>query len=223
MFTKEEKWNAKKMWFKAIFGKFPYVLLCYVFYPFIQRTKVREKYIWGRGTWWTKQLWYMLNDDEIERYGVDYDTQKVIEKGIDTSTRWGRFKASYWFNAWRNPAYNYSLSHRPVKVTDYSHQSVEINEIFDYNGKKVDPLDRAEWLWVQKDGKISNMGVRISHEHSKLGKGMVWYYPNQDPSLLYFRYSKAFSKEYFGKMYYVTIQFGAWGNKFDVVIKIQKD
>lgn len=222
----EQKKESVRRLKKAVIGKLPYIILGYIFYPFIQRTKVRQKHYQGKTNWWTQQLWFMLNDDELRRYDVDYDINKVSEKGIDTSTRWGRFKASYWFNALRNPAYNYSRSMKPVKTESYSNQEVEINEIYIKKGSKdevkVDPLLRAEWRWVRSDGKIDNMGEKLSMEESRVGEGLVWFKPNNNPDILDFRYSKAYRLTFFGRYYYITHQRGDWGDKYDIVYKIQR-
>jgi hypothetical protein len=222
MFTKEQKKEAKRRWFKAVVGKLPYIITSYFIYPFINRSAVREEYYHGEPGWWTRQLWYMLNDDEIGRYQVDYDINKVREKGIDTTTSWGRFKASYWFNVIRNPAYNYSLTCKPVKPHEYSNQELEIDNVKNLKGESIHPLLRAEWKWITKEGRIDNVGEEISVKHSKVGEGLVWYNPNNDTSVLDFRYSKAWRKTIMKTPFYITIQYGAWSVKYDLVIKIQK-
>jgi hypothetical protein len=223
MFTENQKKEAKKRWFKAVIGKIPYIICSYFMYPFINRSSVREEYYHGEPGWWTRQLWFMLNDDEIGRYQVDYDVRKVEDKGIDTSTTWGRFKASYWFNVIRNPAYNYSLTYKPIRPTDYSNQEIEIDNIKTLRGERVHPLLRAEWRWVTQDGRIDNRGVSISNDHSKVGEGLVWYNPNNDKTILDFRYSNAYSIRLLKKNFYITIQYGAWSVKYDLIIKIQKE
>lgn len=221
MYTKTEKRESKRKYIKAMLGKIPYIVLGYVFYPFIFRTKVRDKYYSGNYNWWTLQLWYMLNDDELKRFDVDWDIDKVREKGINTDTRWGRFKASHWFNASRNPAQNYAFTHGPELSTHYENQELEIDEVFE-NGVRVSPLLRAEWVWMTKDGVLDNMGERIVFEASRLGEGLVWYNPTKTSKQLLFRYSKARYYKLFGKYYYVTVQCGAWHSKYDLIIKRQK-
>jgi hypothetical protein len=229
-FTIEQKKESVRRWRKAVFGKFPYIILGYIFYPFINRSKVREKYYSSDYNWYTLQLWYMINDDEWLKNGpfenIDYDVSKVWEKGIATGTRWGRFKASYWFNAVRNPAYNRSRTMKPLKTKSYSNQEVEIDEVYIKKGaedeEKINPLLRAEWRWIRSDGKIDNMGEKLSMDKSRVGEGLVWFNPNNDPDILDFRYSKAYKKTIFGRRYYITHQRGDWGNKYDILFKIQR-
>lgn len=227
-FTRDQKRVALRNLLTATIGKLPYIILGYIIYPFINRSKVRKKYYSGKYSWYTKQLWYMINDDEWHRYGdvdnIDYDIEKVKEKGIKTDTKWGRFKASYWFNAMRNPAYNKGRELKNYVTKKYSNQEVEIDNIYKNRGEtKVNPLLRAEWRWVTKEGLIDNMGERISWKYSRIGEGLVWFNPNNNLDIVDFRYSKAFEKKVFGKSFYITFQCGDWGDKLDIIFKIQKE
>lgn len=224
-FSKSQKRKSVFRLIKSILGKFPYIVLGYFCYPFINRGKVRDKYYASGCNWYTLQLWYMINDDEWIKNGpytdTDYNVAKVKERGIDTSTKWGEFKATYWFNAKRNPASNYMFSRKKVKTTSYDNQEVEINNIYYLKGGEVNPLDRAEWRWIRKDGVIDNVGDKISWEYSKIGEGLVWFNPNNDPDIVDFRYSNAFRKRVFGKYFFITFQCGDWGQKYDVEFKIR--
>jgi len=224
-FTRKQKIGSVLQVFRVKILKLPYIILGLFFYPFINRTKVRNKFYSGKYNWWTLQLWLMLNDDELgkeKNKGFDFDVAKVEEQGIDYSTKWGEFKASYWFNPWRNGGYNYSIYNGPIKTIEYSNQEVEIDDIVDVNKKQVDPLLRAEWVWINKFGKIDNRGVKISDKKTKLGTGLVWFNPNNDITKLYYRYSKATLFKFLFIKRYVTIQTGHFGNKFDIIIKFQK-
>lgn len=219
---KHPKENKKRFWSnwrKALLGKIPYILLGYVFYPFINRERVRDKRKLGVSNWYTEQLWFMMNDDELSRYGVDWDIKKVKEKGIDTTTKWGRFKASYWFNALRNPAYNYSLSNGPIYPKGYDNKYFEIDDVY-YQGKLSDPTEWASWLWWTSEGRLNNAGIKVSLQHSRVGEGKSWFNPNGDSNISYCRYSKAKRYKIFNYFLYLTIQYGAWSKKYDLNFKL---
>jgi len=191
-----------------------YRVLGYFVYPFIQRTKVREKVYKGNVSWYTKQLWYMLNDDEISRYGVDYDVKMVEERGIP------KWIASYWFNALRNSGYNWLMSNPPYdkSIDSYTNKEYTIDNIVQGIGdeeERVNPLNRAEWV---KEGK------KIDWEYSKRGEGEVWYHPNGDKSVSLCRYSKAYIKKFLFWDLYITIKKGEMngGRKYDSHYKLAK-
>jgi hypothetical protein len=208
-----------KTYVKALLGRVPYIILGFFFYPFIKRTKTREKYYSGRGGWYNRQLWYMLNDDEIERYGVDWDVKKINEVGINTSTKWGRFIASYWFNAIRNPGYNYALTKKPVNPKgNYGVVEVEINDLYK-NYEKVTPLYWAQWRWVNNMGVESNKGNILAYNSSVVGEGKIWFHPNNRKDLLYCRWSFANRKNIWLWDIYYVFQCGAFSDKYDIKFK----
>lgn len=214
---KKEFWTRHK---KVKQIRMIYRILGYVVYPFILRSKVREKVYKGNPSWYTKQLWYMLNDDEIARYGVDYDVKMIKREkpNYNLDTSWGRFKASYWFNADRNAGYNYLMSNPPYPfpITSYSKPDYPIdNIVIGVSVIKVDPLDRAEWVKKGKD---------IDWAKSKVGEGEVWYHPNGDESISLCRYSKAYVKKVLLWDVYITVKKGEFngGRKFDTHTKIAK-
>lgn len=195
------------------------MILCRIFYPFIQRTETRERYYSGEGGWWNRQLWYMLNDDELNRYSVDWDPKQVAEKGIDTSTKWGRFKASYWFNALRNPAYNYTLTKKPIDPEgNYDIIEKPIDLLF-RNEEHVSPLYWAIWMYYRKDGTIGNSGEVLALEKSIIGESKVWFHPNNNKELLYLRWSWAKKKKFWKYRIYITFRIGAFSNKYDLFLK----
>jgi len=67
MITNKEKRAFWKQLFGTLLGKLPYIVLGLFFYPFIQRTKVRDKIASGTYNNYTLRLWYMLNDDELKK------------------------------------------------------------------------------------------------------------------------------------------------------------
>lgn len=216
---KKEFW---KKWRAAVIGKVPYIVAAYFFYPFIKRTKTREKFFSGKGGWWNRQLWLMLNDDELHRYTVDYDVRKVKDAGIDTSTKWGRFKASWWFNVWRNPAYNYSLTNAPIKPTEYLvPKDGLVKDDLTKNGNYISPLMWAKWAWRNNSGQIDNRGKKVAPEHSIIGDGEVWFHPNNRKDLLYCRKSFAHKHKFLWWTIYEWFQVGAWSDKYDIIYKVK--
>jgi len=216
MHTQKKKDTFWKNHAKVRKNRMIYRVLGWFIYPFIKRTKVRKKMKEGKNSWWTTRLWYMLNDDELNRYKVDYDVRMVREKkphyNLDTS--WGRFRASYWFNALRNAAYNYIMTHSPVKViaSNYAKLKFAIDNI--YQGeKKVNPLLRAEWYI--KEGNID-------YKKSKVGEGEVWYHPNGNEEISQCRYSKAYIQKILWWNVYITKQKGEFnaGRKYDSIFHI---
>jgi len=220
MTTRQLKKNFWNDLWKALLGKIPYILLGYIIYPFIKRTETRMKYHSKEGGWYNKQLWYMLNDDEIERYGVDFDIKKIEDKGIDTSTRWGRFKASYWFNAIRNPAGNYMFTNAPeINPTSYQIKEIEIDRITK-NEKRISPLLWAFWV-LGKEGKLNNMIGVVNEPVSHIGEGKIWYHPGNIKTLLYCRWSH--TRKFNFKWFFIYTEFAIGTNdvKYDIVYKIR--
>jgi hypothetical protein len=217
--------NKKKQFWKdlwgTLLGKFPYIILGWFFYPFIQRTKVREKIKSGKYNDYTLGLWYMLNDDELKRFDVDYD----IGKEGRAKTRLGHNWKSYLFNAIRNGGYNYSLTFNPV-IEKYDVVEVEHNSLTRYNPvieerEKTTPLYWARWTWIQKDGSLNNKGETISPENSILGKGKIWFNPHNGEDVLYLRWSKATQYSFLIWDVYHTFRIGAFGTRYDIVLKNQ--
>lgn len=210
MHTVEKKAKFWKEHKRVAVNRNVYRVFGYVMYPFIQRSKVREKVYKGNASWYTKQLWYMLNDDEIKRYGVDYDVRMVKEKGIP------KWFASYWFNALRNSGYNWLMSNPPYHepITSYSDPEYPINNIRE-GLFEIDPLKRAEW--VKTNGEI-DLGK------SKIGEGEVWYHPNGDESVSICRYSRAYIMKFLWWNVYRTLKKGEFngGRKYDTHHKIAK-
>lgn len=219
MDIEQQKKVLWKSWRKALLGKLPYIVLGWFFYPFIDRSETREEYVSGEGGWWNRQLWYMLNDDDIQANGDDWSNEKVAEKGIDTSTKWGQFKASYWFNALRNPAYNFSQSHAPENPNgSYDIVEREINEIY-LNGKKVSPLKWAEYMFINDAGKVDIKGKTLSLKHSKIGETKCWFHPNNNQEILHLRWSWTKQFRFLSWDVYRTVQLGTWTDKYDINIK----
>jgi hypothetical protein len=194
---------------KAVIGRTKYRILGYFLYPFIQRTKVREKMYSGRGSKWTKTLWYILNDDELgkpENKGYDFNLPMAKEKGIPL------WFASYWFNAIRNSAYNYVLAHAPKVDAKGDYRIVEktIDKIYQY-GKKIAPQLWAGWSL--QDGKVVE-------KDSKTGIGEVWYNPQGNKDFLYMRYSYTRKRRFLFWNFYITHKEGDFGEKFDIEHKI---
>ena len=163
----------------------------------------------------------MLNDDELKRYDVDYD---IVKEGR-AKTRLGHNWKSYKFNALRNPAYNFSLTFNPV-IKKYDIVEVEYNALTKYNPvteerEKTTPLYWARWTWIQKDGGLNNKGEIISPENSILGKGKVWFDPHNGEDVRYCRWSKATKYSYLLWDVYHTFRIGAFGSRYDIVLKYQ--
>jgi len=210
----------KQLW-GTLLGKFPYIVLGWFFYPFIQRTKVRNKIESGIYSNYTRGLWYMLNDDELKRYDVDYDIAKEGRAKTSLGHNW----KSYKFNALRNPAYNFSLTFNPV-IKKYDVVDVEYNTLTKYSPvteerEKVSPLYWARWTWIQKDGSLNNKGEIISPENSILGKSKVWFDPHNGEDVRYCRWSKATKYSYLLWDVYYTFRIGAFGSRYDIVLKNQ--
>jgi len=204
--TKED---FKKDFKKAVIGRTKYRILGYFLYPFIQRTKVREKYHNGSTSKWTETLWYILNDDELGKSGnkgYDFNLAMAKEKGIPL------WFASYWFNALRNSAYNYVLAHAPEVDAkgDYRIVEKEIDEIYK-NGEKVAIQSWAGW-------KIIN--GKVDESQSKIGEGKVWYNPQGNKNYLYMRYSYARKSRFLFWNIYTSHREGDFGEKYDIYKKM---
>jgi len=218
--SEKKKQFWKQLW-GTLLGKFPYIVLGWIFYPFIQRTKVRQKITSGMYNNYTLGLWYMMNDDELNRYDVDYDVGKIGR----AKTTLGHFWKSYSFNALRNPAYNFSLTFNPV-IEKYDVEEVEYNTLTKYSPvteerEKTTPLYWARWTWIQKDGSLNNKGEIISPENSIIGKGKAWFDPHNGEDVLYCRWSKATQYSYLFWDVYYTFRIGAFGQRYDIVFKNQ--
>ena len=221
MITAQHKKTFWKQLWGTLIGKLPYIILGWFFYPFIQRTKVRNKIKSGDYNNYTLGLWYMLNDDELKRYDVDYDIGKIGR----AKTRLGNNWKSYLFNAVRNGGYNWSLTFRPV-IREYDIVEVEYNTLTKYDSakeerKKTTPLYWARWTWIQKDGTLNNKGETISPENSIIGKGKVWFDPKNGDDVRYCRWSQATKYSYLLWDVYYTFRIGAFGTRYDIVIKNQ--
>jgi len=215
MITDQHKKAFWKQLWGTLLGKFPYIVLGWFFYPFIKRSKVRAKIESGIYSNYTLGLWYMLNDDELKRYDVDYD----IGKEGRAKTRLGHNWKSYKFNALRNPAYNFSLTFNPV-IKKYDIVEVEYNSLT-RNSSKSSPLTWARWTWVQKDGTFNNKGEKVILEKSTIGKGKVWFDPHNGEGIMFCRWSKATKYSYLLWDVYHTFRIGAFGSRYDIVIKNQ--
>jgi hypothetical protein len=205
--TEQQKKKFWKKWKSTLLNRTVYTVLGWFFYPFILRDKVRKKMKLGVNSWWTTRLWYMINDDEVDKgyLGIDYNVKIVEDRGIP------KWFASYYFNALRNPAYNYILTHRPKAANgSYANQELSIDNITQ-NGKRVHPLERADWV-LKEDGSID-------FKLSKIGEGEVWFNPDGDTSVSSCRHSKTYIKKFLFWKIYVTDQRGEWGNKYDWILR----
>lgn len=214
MIAKKKRRFWIELW-STLLGKFPYIILGWFFYPFIQRTKVREKISSGKYNDYTLGLWYMLNDDELKRFDVDYD----VEKEGRAATRLGHNWKSYLFNAIRNGGYNFSLTFNPV-IKKYDVVEVEYNYLT-RNGSESGPLTWARWTWIQKDGTFNNKGERVVLEKSTIGKAKVWFDPKNGEDVLFCRWSKATKFSYLFWDVYHTFRIGAFGSRYDIIVKFQ--
>ena len=138
----------------------------------------------------------MLNDDELKRFGVDWDAALVPFTG---SNRLTRFLNSYLFNAIRNPAYNFKQTFAPVDPKGSYEIAEIIKDSLYKNRQKVSPL-----TWATIDGNV-------------IGEAEVWFHPDNRKDLLYLR--KSFVKKYW--FFYVNFQIGAYSDKYDLKIKLK--
>lgn len=132
-------------------------------YPFINKEKARKH----RSFWW-----YMLNDDELERYDVDYDVKMVKRKGIPI------WFASYWFNAIRNRAYNWLQSqYCPVLNVDKYRFKNEANLTETEKQNKRKAMDwQGGGAWFYPNEHTNILSYRYSKYFKFLGMRFQWQY-----------------------------------------------
>lgn len=213
--------QLKKQFWKelilVLINKIPYIVLGWFFYPFINKSKVRSKINSSKYNDYTLGLWYMINDDELTKYDVDYDVSKVGR----AKTKLGHFIKSYLFNAIRNPAYNYSLTFNPIDPKGNYDVVEVVSNTLKKKGIKINTLSWARWVWVNKFGKLDNKGIHISYDSSIIGKGEFWFNPNNRKDLLYCRKSYAVSYEVLFWTVYESFKIGAFAAKYDIIYKEQ--
>lgn len=132
------KFHIKVIWVSLIARNLLGLLGLFA-YPFIDKEKARE----NKSFWW-----WLLNDDELERYGVDYDVKIVKEKGIPL------WFASYWFNAIRNRAYNWLQSRYFPKLN--------VDKYVLISGTKEAMEWKGGWAWFHPNDKTNKISARYS-------------------------------------------------------------
>ncbi len=225
--------KQRRFWFKYfipnILKRTIYTLLGLIFYPFINRNNVRVKMNKGTNNWWTTQLFYMTNRDDVQENGIDWNTKMVEDKWGDhfiykriKGTKLGNLWASYWYNALRNPAYNYVLTHKPLPGVN--NEVIVIDNLVNGEGIRVNPHILARWSWETKYGNISNRGQKIREDKSLIGEALFYWNPDGNNDITYGMYTHARKYNFLFWTVYESSQIGVFpGNnlKYDFKFKEQ--
>ncbi|UAB85679.1 hypothetical protein INR75_06605 [Zunongwangia sp. SCSIO 43204] len=177
--TKKQKrqyWLKDFAWY--LIGRGVYGFLGLFFYPFIRRNHIRKVVANGTNNWWQKQLWYMINRDDAQPNGIDWNEDYIERMDWKSDTWLKRLRNSYWYNAIRNMSYNFLLSHRAEK--GYNYLQLVVDKLKKWNKKN------NEWVSVSfsimafiafDDGKggISNKGSKILENQSIWGKAEAYW------------------------------------------------